>query len=152
MGRIVELNIGDGRRAMRMIELAKQVSCGQEVCYVGIDLFEGRAEADGRGLSLKAAHQLLRGAGGRVRLVPGPPAEALVRVANSLGKIDLLVVPAELDSDAFGRMWHFVPRMLHERSVVFVERRADDGRTTARIKPSEEIDALAALGVGRRAA
>ena len=87
-----------------------------------------------------------------MRLVPGELAEALVRVANSLGKIDLVVVPAELDSNAFARMWYFVPRMLHERSVVLVEHVLEGGRVAISIKPPTEIVALAALGVGSRAA
>ena len=98
-----------------MIEVAKLASPRQDICYVGMDLFEGRSESDGPGLSLKAAHQFLRGVGGRVQLVPGNPAESLARTANSLGKIDLLIVPAELDSPSSSRAWFFVPRMLHER-------------------------------------
>ena len=152
MRKIVELGVGSGQRALRMIEVAKLASPGQEICYVGMDLFEGRSESDGPGLSLKAAHQLLRGVGARVQLVPGNPAESLARTANSLGKIDLLIVPAELDSPSSSRIWFFVPRMLHERSLVFVERAGDDGQRALRIKPAAEIEQLAAAGARRRAA
>jgi hypothetical protein len=152
--KIVEMGVGDCRRAMRMIELAKLVSPQKEISYTGIDAFEGRACANGAiaGPSLKAAHQLLRCAPARVRLVPGDLPDALTRVANSLGKIDLLIVPGEVDSPAFARMWHFVPRMLHERSVVFVERLMADGQKDLGVKPRDEVDALAAVGVSRRAA
>ena len=114
MRKIVELGVGTGRRALRMIDVARLASPGQEVCYVGLDLFEGRSEADGPGLSLKAAYQLLRGVGARVQLVPGNPSESLARAANSLGKVDLLIVPAGLESPSSSRAWFFVPRMLHE--------------------------------------
>ena len=152
MRKIVELGVGTGQRALRMIEVAKLASPQQDVCYVGMDLFEGRTESDGPGLSLKAAHQLLRGTGVRVQLVPGNPSDSLARMANSLGKIDLLIVPAELDSPSSGRPWFFVPRMLHERSVVFVQRTLDDGQRALRIKPQSEIAELAAAGVHQRAA
>jgi hypothetical protein len=150
--KIVELGIGNGRRALRMIEVAKTTSPGHDICYIGMDMFEGRSESDGPRLSLKAAHQLLRRDGVRVQLVPGNPPESLVRVANSLLKIDLLIVPAEMDSPASSRVWFFVPRMLHQRSVVFVERVLDDGRRALRVKPPAEIDELASVGTRRRAA
>jgi hypothetical protein len=150
--KIVELGIGDGRGAMRMIELARQSSDEQGVHYVGIDPFEDRAESDGPGLTLKAAHQLLRGAGIRVQLTPGKPAEIIPRIANALGKVDLLVVPAELDDPSHGWFWFFVPRMLHNQSLVFIRKNLDDGRSVFRIKPHEEIERLAAAGARRRAA
>ena len=84
--------------------------------------------------------------------MPGNPPDSLVRAANSLGKVDLLIVPAELASASLARVWFFVPRMLHQQSLVFVQRVLEDGRTALRIMPRAEIDALAAAGAGRRAA
>jgi hypothetical protein len=150
--KIVELGIGDASRALRMMEVARQASAASDVHYVGMDLFEGRTEANGQGLSLKAAHQLLRGAGARVQLVPGNPSDGLMRLANSLGKVDLLIVPAELESPAAARMWFFVPRMLHERSMVFIEGQSAEGERLLRLKPRHEIDQFAAAGPSRRAA
>jgi len=149
---ILELGVGDGRRALRLIEVAKNASPGQEVRYIGLDRFEDRSAADGPGLAFKAAHQLLRRDGVQVRLVPGEPPEMLLRSANSFGKIDVLLLPAKLDSPTFSRMWFFVPRMLHEKSLVYVERSLDDGRTQWRLKPRHEIGELAAAGVRRYAA
>lgn len=150
--KIVELGLRDGQRALRMIELARQ-SAGAEVHYVGMDLFEARPASDGAAaLSLKAAHQMLRGAGARVQLVPGNPADGLTRMANALGKVDLLIVPEELDSPSQARVWFFVPRMLHERSTVFVEGRTPDGQPCLRVKSRQEIDQLASAGQLRRAA
>jgi hypothetical protein len=152
MRKIVELGIGGGRRAQRMIEAAKLVSPAEEVHYVGIDLFEGRPEPTGPILSLKGAHRLLSGTAARVQLVPGNPSDALTRIANSLGKVDLLIVPAELDSASHSRFWFFVPRMLDERSLVMVERTGENEQTVLTPKPRAEIDALAAPGKKRRAA
>ena len=99
-----------------MIEAAKHSAPGEETHYIGIDRFEGREPSDGPGLTLKAAHQILGGKATRVQLLPGDPSKTLSRSANSLGKIDLLIVPEELESAEAARVW-FVPRMLHERSL-----------------------------------
>ena len=150
--KIVEIGIGEGQRTMRMIEVARLASPQQCVHYVGIDQFEGRSKSDGPGLTLKAAHQLLQGTGALIQLVPGTPSAAIPRIANSLGKVDLLIVPAEFDSESFARAWFFVPRMLHEHSLVFVERLLGNGQRLLEIKPRHAIDSLASAGVRRRAA
>jgi hypothetical protein len=150
--KIVELGVGDGHRALRMIEAACRAAKHPDVQYVGMDLFEGRAASDSPGMSLKEAHQLLRRAGVRVQLVPGNPSDGLMRLANSLGKVDLLIVPSELATAAFARMWFFVPRMLHERSLVFVEGLTAEGERSLRRQPRAEINQLASAGSGRRAA
>lgn len=135
-----------------MIEIAKLVSPQQEVHYVGVDMFEARSESDGPGLTLKAAHQLLRSDNVRVQLVPGNPPDVLVRMANSLGKVDLLIVPADLDLEMLGRLWFFVPRMLHDNSCVFAEQSLGGDQKRLDIKLREEIDDLATASVRRRAA
>jgi hypothetical protein len=150
--KIVELGIATGQRALRMIEVAKLASPGEEIHYVGVDPFERRTEADGPGLTLKAAYQLLRRDGCRAQLVPGNLAESLVRIANSLGKVDVLIVPGALESASFARVWFFVPRMLHDRSLVFVEQTLADGQVLLEIKPRYEIDVLASMAVRRQAA
>jgi hypothetical protein len=150
--KIVELGVASGQRAERMIHVAKLASPGEEIHYVGVDPFEGRSEADGPGLTLKAAYRLLRSEGVRVQLVPGNPADALTHVVNSLGKVDLLIVPTELDSPLFSRAWFFVPRMLHERSLVFIDPLVENGQMLAETKPRYEIEVLASMGIRRRAA
>jgi hypothetical protein len=135
-----------------MIEVARLASPQQAIHYVGVDRFEDRSESDGPGLTLKAAHQLLRKDGVRVQLVPGNPSDVVERIANSLGKVDVLIVPGDFDSPSQARAWFFVPRMLHEDSLVFVERLRDDGLRVLEIKPRQEIEALASTGARRRAA
>ncbi|MEN6449374.1 MAG: hypothetical protein ABFC96_02690 [Thermoguttaceae bacterium] len=155
--KIVELGIGDGQRALDMIDLAKLASPAQDILYVALDPFEGGVEASSPaesrpGLTLKAAHQLFRSTGVRVQLLPGNPADSLMRMANSLGKIDLLIVPAELVSTSYARLWFFVPRMLHAESLVFAEQATEGGAATARLLPHSEIESLAAASAVRRAA
>ncbi len=150
--KIVELGIGDGRRALRMIAAARLASPGRIVQYVGLDQFEDSAEATAGRLTLKEAHRMFAGAGCLVRLVPGEPAHSLVRVANSLGKVDLLLLSGGLGSASYGRFWFFVPRMLHQRSVVFVERDQSAARAGLEIISQQAIAELAAAGSARRAA
>jgi len=150
--KIVELGIGDARRAMRMIELAKESCAAQDIHYVGMDPFEGRADADGTILSLKNAHQLLRLTGVRIQLVPGNPADSLIRLANSLGKVDLLSLPPELAAAPQARAWFFVPRVLHEGSIVYVETLREDCRKTLRVLPQKEIERMVSNTPVRRAA
>ena len=135
-----------------MIEVAKQAGAQREVHYVGFDPFEGATVGTGPSLSLKSAHQLLRATGAKVQLVPGDPAETLIRMANALGKVDVLIVPGELDSPSMDRVWFFVPRMLDERSLVFIDGPAPDGQRVLRLKPRHEIEARAAAVSRRRAA
>jgi hypothetical protein len=125
--RILEIGVGDGQLAKRMIELASQYAAEKPIRYTGIDLFEGRA-AQLRGLPLIVTHRLLVHTGARVQLVPGDPFTVLATRANSLVGIDLLVVRADQDAESMERAWFYVPRMLHANSLVFVERTVDGDR------------------------
>jgi hypothetical protein len=115
---IVELGLGTGQRALRMIEVATLNHPIERISYTGIDLFEARGPSDGPGLPLKEAHRLLKATGARIRLVPGDPWSALSRTANTLTGIDLVIVGADQDPDSLARAWFFLPRMLHENSKV----------------------------------
>jgi hypothetical protein len=134
-----------------MIELAAAKTPRNEIQYTGMDLFEARSDVDGPGVPLKTAYQTLRATGARVRLLPGDPLGELVRVANALGTIDLLIVSAGLDTSRM-RAWWFVPRLLHDRTQVCLEERSADGVATMHWKTRAEIDQLASAGAHRRAA
>ena len=124
------------------------------VQYTGTDLFEARPPGTS-GIPLKEAHRLLCSLGGRVGLVPGDPFTALARKANSLTGTDMIVISADQEPASLARAWFYVPRMLHDRSLVFLEEApAGDGRPTFRLLAREEIEALAVgeLGGHRRAA
>ncbi len=117
--RMVEIGIGDGQRARDSIELMVKHHGRSDVRYTGIDLFEGRT--DGSGLTLKAAHRLLGGMCDGVRLVPGAPGVGLKRCANELRGTDLVVVSCDQDQQSLNASWHFLPRMLHNESQVWLE-------------------------------
>jgi hypothetical protein len=150
--KIVEVGIGSAQRAVRMIQIAQATVAAGEVQYTGIDPFEDRSQTDGLGLSLKEAHRKLKATGARIRLVPGSPEAGLSRVANALGKVDLLVLSASPDPQSLAQAWFFVPRLLDDRTLVFLEGAAfpDGGASFRRVDPAE-IRQWAARP-GRRAA
>ncbi|MGA2618297.1 MAG: hypothetical protein ABSF26_11850 [Thermoguttaceae bacterium] len=147
---IVELGIGTARRAVNMIQLAGGHHPARAIRYTGIDLFEDRRETDPPGVSLRRAHCLLTATGARIRLVPATPAEGLSRTANMLGKADLVILSALGESQPLARAWFYIPRLLHDRSLVFLEELTGGGRTAVRLVSQAELDRLA--GAARRLA
>ncbi len=126
-GHLVHIGVGTGELAQQMIELAAGNSRRSEVRYTGIDLFEMRS--DGKpGLTLKRAHRLLKPLPAKTQLVPGDPYSAIARVANSLPDNDLVVISADQDTSSLEQAWFFLPRMLHDDSLVLIEdSEAEDG-------------------------
>jgi len=117
---IVELGVQGGVGSQRIIAAALRFSPADEIRYTGIDLFEARP-SDVPGLRLKEAHRTLKQQGVHVHLIPGDPFSALARSANTLTGTDLIIIRADQDPEAMQRSWFYVPRMLHERSVVLRE-------------------------------
>jgi hypothetical protein len=148
---IVEIGLGTGQRAERMIRLAMKLGDGL-VRYTGIDLFEARPPFS-PGLTYKCAHRLLMATGAQVKLVPGDPLSALGRVANGLRGTDLLIVSADQDEAALSRAWFFVPRMLHADSRICLEEpQAANKGTRFRVIQPEDVELLAAAGSLKSAA
>ena len=150
---IVELGVGTGVRSRQMIEQARRCSNTGEVRYTGIDLFETRGDGVPVGLPLIKAHRMLKATGASVQLVPGDPFSALARVANSLGRTDLVVISADQEERPLQRAWFYLPRVLHEGSVVFIEEPGKGGPQYAlRQMTRDEIDWLASPHARRWAA
>ena len=150
--KILELGIGVGRRATRMIEVARHCNPTRQIHFTAIDPFEARSSADGPGMSLRKAHRLLGATDAHVRFVPGDPSAGLARVANVLGQVDLVVVSARLDRWCLARAWFYVPRLLHGRSQVFLETLLPFGKKSLRLVDRSEIEDLAAATRRARAA
>lgn len=117
---VVEIGIGCGLRTQRLLDVLSWRAANLPLQYAGIDLFEARA-SNQPGLALKKAFNDLRRPGVQVKLVPGNPYDALVRVANGLSGTDLLIISADQDQESLHRAWTYVPRMLHSDSLVFQE-------------------------------
>lgn len=150
--RILEIGISCADRTLRLVNFAQRLSGAEAVRYAAIDLFEARGSDQATGLSLKDTHRLLSTSGAKVQLIPGDPAQALPRAANSLVGTDLIIIGADYDVPSLGRAWFYVPRMLHPATRVYLESRAGEGnQTTFRLMAAAEIELLAS-GCRRRAA
>jgi hypothetical protein len=164
---ILELGMGGGVRAGRLIEMARRTGLADTIHYTGIDLFELSPPGKER-LSLKAAHCQLKTTRARVRLVPGDAYTALASAANHIGQCDLIVISGSgnlcqvgegrqgaacLDTDPLARAWFYVPRLLHPATQVFVER-AGEGKDPPRFEllAHDEIRRRAQSATRRRAA
>jgi len=145
------MGLGFGQRALRMIEMASRACPDEPVRYVGVDLFEMRTAADGPGVTLKMAHRLLKASGAKIQLLPGDPFSALARSANSLPKIDLVVVSSRWDAANLAPAWFYVPRLLHDDSRVFVETQQAEGKPSMRLVSPDEVRALAGSAMRRAA-
>lgn len=145
---LVELGVGQAVRSTRMIEVARRHAGGRPIHYTGIDLFEAR-EGGSSGLSLKLAFRALRPLDVRLRLVPGDALTALSRCANYLVETDIVVISADQNMDPTDEAWYFLPRMLHEQSVVLVEQRTEKG-LEMKVMTAAQIQSIARQSVRRR--
>jgi hypothetical protein len=150
--RILEIGLGDGQRARRAITLAQRFQGRNEVHFTGIDLFEDR-HGELAPYPLKDAYRQLRATAARVRLIPGDAYGALVRAANSLSQIDLVMISADVNKASLAAAWFYLPRTLAPGAVVlWADGSMPDGEY--REVPRAEILAAArpARAMRRRAA
>jgi hypothetical protein len=148
--RILEIGIGSADRTVRLARLASRQAQQSTVRYAAIDPFEARDANLPAGLSLKEAHRLLTASGVQAQLVPGDPAQAISRAANSLAGMDLVLISADYEVASLGQAWFYVPRMLHAGSRVYIESRQGEGGLSYRLMTATEIEQLA--GACRRRA
>jgi hypothetical protein len=150
--RLVEIGIGSGLRARRLIDLAQRCSPRSRIHYTGIDLFEAHQAAGTASLSLKETYRLLRATSARIRLAPGDPLSALSRVANVLVGTDLIVISAGVNAQSLSQAWRFVPRMLHGGSQIYIQRETSTPEARFELLDARELAQLAAPPGLRRAA
>jgi hypothetical protein len=124
---ILEIGVGTGVRAQRLLAIALRNVSDAGLCYTGIDLFEDRPAGLDR-IALKQAYQQLRQQHVKVQLVPGDPFAALARIANYISGIDLVVVAGDQDAESMARAWMFLPRMIHAQTRIFWQATEADGK------------------------
>lgn len=140
---VVELGIGQGARTKRLLEQILEHQPADAVRYTGIDLFEARP-ADQPGLPLKQAHATFKLFGVKTQFIPGDPYSALARAANGLLGTDLILISADQDAASLARAWLYVPRMLHDQSLVLVEKpTGKDNETAFQSLSRAEVETLA---------
>jgi hypothetical protein len=149
--RILEIGLGAIPRTLRLIDLATRIAT-QPVKYAVIDLFEARPAGAGSALSLKDAHRILKTTTAQVQLIPGDATSALARSANALQNMDLVIISGPDPRQSLGGGWFYLPRMLHDHSVVFIESAAAAQKGSFALMAAGEITARAAASRPRRAA
>jgi hypothetical protein len=139
---IVEIGMDLSRRTPRVLEMAFAASGVGAVRYTAIDQFESRP-ADQTKLTLKQAFAALRASSAQIRLIPGDPASALARTANSLTNTDLLMISDLANAASLAQAWIWIPRMLSVGALVLVEQPEASKRTSWREVSPREIQSLA---------
>ena len=117
---IVQIGIGSGELAKRMIATAQKANPDQSIQFTGVDLFEARP-VDQEKCSLIDAHRMFNETGVKAKLMPGDPYSALSRIANSISNADLLIVSADQDLECMEKAWFYVPRFLSEKAIILIE-------------------------------
>ncbi len=138
--RILEIGLGDGRRARGVLALAQRYHARHEVHFIGIDLFEDRHAGEAP-FPLKEAYRNLRSTGARVRLVPGDAHGALVRAANTLTGLDLVLISAQASKLSLAPAWFYLPRTLAKNAIVLW---ADGTLPDGEYRPVSRTELLAA--------
>lgn len=137
--KFMEFGLGDLSRAQRIVSLVERYAAAEEIQFVGIDPFEGRAQAL-PSLPLKEAHKALRATGIKVNLIPGNPLEALSRAANSLKDIELVIISADQSPAALEQAWFYLPRTLSAGAVLFREESSGSEKKTGILKQFARLD------------
>lgn len=134
--KILEIGIGNTDRTLRMLDFVQRLVEGEAIRYAAIDLFEAR-DASAPRLSLKDCHRLLKTTQAQSQLIPGDPAGAVARVANSLPDVNLVLISAAHDDASLAGVWFYLPRMLNAGSIVLREVAGDEGTTFQVIDPAK---------------
>jgi hypothetical protein len=148
ISKIVEIGIHDLERSVRLVRVAQRFADGKRIEYSALDAFEARPANLFR-LSLKHVHQKLPKNSVRVRLLPGEPAQVLRSAANAHLGTDLILIAPWLTEESLSVAWAFVPRMLHDRSIVLRERIDVDGNRSLEPLSRSTIDGLAGSKLSR---
>ena len=120
---ILEIGIGSGERAKRLLPLCSKPEGVAQIRYAGVDPFES-ASAGQPHLNLKQAHRMLAELGVKAHLIPGEPQSALPRVVSLVQPSDLILIDGvwDNDSDAAKAVQTWLPRVSHSQSAIFASK------------------------------
>jgi hypothetical protein len=149
--RIVEVGISDVSRSVALVETAQRYGGQPSVAYTAIDWFDARPQSL-EPLSLKEAYRRLRSTGAHVRLLPGEPGRSLAAGANAHPNTDLILISPTVSEGELAGAWFYLPRMLHESSILLREQRGGDGEPSFTRLAHAQVSAWAGQDSRRRAA
>ncbi|MCO8123737.1 hypothetical protein NHH03_18470 [Stieleria sp. TO1_6] len=134
---ILEISVGDGARALSLLQTNPVKQSDPPVHYIAIDEFE----MGGNSLSLRGFHKQLREHHAKAHLVPMPIDAGLDRVVRTFGQVDLIIWSA--DQAPTAAQQHRIARLSKPGTILFS---LDQGRW------SETLSGASAAVQTRRAA
>jgi hypothetical protein len=109
---VLEISVDDGSRAIAVMKtLAKS---RQNVRYLAIDQFEMAGS-----VTLKRFHQKLREEKIRPQLLPETIDRGLLRVAHTVGNVDLVLIAAPVERWQVPTTLTLLLRISHPKTVIF---------------------------------
>jgi hypothetical protein len=125
---VLEISVGDGSRAVEVLallgenaaKLDKADVTGQKIRYAAIDQFEmgNPSEIGVRTHTLMQFHQTMRSGGIRPQVFPETIDRGLIRVAHTIGSIDLIVISAGAGSWQTPAIKALLSRITHNASLI----------------------------------
>lgn len=113
---VLEIAVEDGSRALDVLKTLAKTQ--QDVRYFAIDQFE----LTPGGVPLKRFHRTLRAEGVRPQLYPGSIDRGLVRIAHTVGTVDLIIVAAPLELWQAPTTVKLIERVSHpETALIYQE-------------------------------
>lgn len=123
---ILEIGMGNGERAARLLDLISKTQARPIQRYVGLDEFEGASDAREH-LKLIAAHRLFTERGLKATLFPGTPANSLLRLTHNVQACDLVIIDESWNADnADGQaIAQWLPRLVKTTGTVIARSHVD---------------------------
>ena len=124
---ILEVGVWNGKRAMEMLTLARELSPNVSIKYYGFDLFEALADAMYRDeISKKPPTQaevraLIETTGADAQLFAGNTLETLPKAIRELPKVDFMFIDGGHSYDTILSDWEACAELMHERTVVIFD-------------------------------
>lgn len=112
---VLEISVGDGSRALAVMEAVEKGN--ENVQYVAIDQFE----MAGGTVTLKQFHQSLRANGIRPQLFPETVQRGLIRVAHTIGTVDLVLIGTPVETWQTAEVLALLSRVLHDQTLVLYQ-------------------------------
>jgi len=148
--RLVEIGMDNICRSCRLIWQAQFASSGSGIEYTALDPFDSRPP-EWPPLKLIETHRQLCRTGAKIKLVPGDTNSAIARVANSLLNSDLILIDLGRELPGQAQLWFYLPRMLHDRSLVFHRAATGSGKFYWKRLSIEKIRMLHAAAIRQAA-
>lgn len=112
---VLEIGVGDGSQAIAVMETLSRQS--DSIRYYAVDEFEMAG-----GVNLKQFHQTLRNHNIHPQLFPGPVDRGLMKIAHTIGSVDLILVADASVIDSNPAVTEMLARISHEGTGVLVAR------------------------------